>query len=617
MSNLSKLLLSTALGCSMELTQAATHVDLSSSASSLFAVRTLDERGMQKVQQSIMQSKDTLRFLKNKDIIVFLGDTGAGKSTLINLLAGISLKTDFRGNVVTREEVGSGMRIGSGGCSVTKHPQYLEVDGLGILCDLPGFEDTDGALDDVINASLIRSILLSARSVKAVFVASGPEIDAVRGAAFKRLVQSINMFSDESVSHFSSLLVVNKFDREEATHDRVAPILRDIISTQDSAAQEILSRLVEVDKLVVVPKSRYGDKETFLAEAKKDFQSKLNGVSSALISPEKLNMAITFNAETTSALVSCFYNGLQDLLTKNEAVLNQSAPDISFQEFQGLVSQEALFRLLSPLSHQQYQVAVRNFRAFFEKEYTLYQQKKLAETTKREAEVAEKKRLEAVEDQKNAQRNAEAAIKKAQKLESARAKAEQFAAEMKSVSEKIKQDASRSQREKDEAIRQARESEAHRMAAEEEVRKQRELSKKLEAQKQESIERMNQLEAAKKKAQEEAERIESRLKQQYQNAARDKERELASLRSDLRELQQEQQDTYSLRRRISQLEQEQGNIRELRAQIERLREQLSEKDQEIRQLRSRRQQGGGGHVLVQTPFGLQLMPQGGFNNGFY
>jgi energy-coupling factor transporter ATP-binding protein EcfA2 len=617
MSKLSQLLLSTALGCIVHLTQAATHIDPLISTSAVSTDSDLDERGVQKIQRSIVQNQDTLRFLKNKDIIVFLGDTGAGKSTLINLLAGIPLKTDTRGNVVTRESDSSGMRIGSGGHSVTKHPQYIAVDGVGILCDLPGFEDTDGALDDVINASLIRSILLNARSVKAVFVASGSEIDAVRGAAFKRLMQSINMFSNKEVPNSSSLLVVNKLDREQTTHDQVVPILGEIISTQDSRAQGILSRLIQLNKLVVVPKSRYGDKEDFLAAAKQDFQSKLGGISSILILPEQLNMAITFNAETTSALVNCFYNGLQALLAQNESVLNSSTPDKSFEQFQSLVSQGELFNLLSPLSHQQYRIAIKNFRAFFEKEHALYQQKKLAEKTKIEADLAEKKRLEAVEEQRKAQLKAEAAIQKAQQLESARIKAEQTAAEMNLAAERIKQDVSRTQREKEQAIRQARASEAQKLAAEKEALEQRELSKQMQAQQQQSFHRMKQLEAAQQRAQQEAENIESRLRQQYQNAARDKDHELASLRSDLRALQQEQQDTYSLRRRISQLEQEQGNIRDLRSQIERLQEQLSEKNQEIRQLRSRQQQGGGGHVLVQTPFGLQLMPQGGFGGGFY
>ena len=82
-----------------------------------------------------MQSKDT-KILKNKDIIVFLEIQELERVLLINLLAGISLKQISRAHLllVKRLVVVNGVR----GCSVTKHPQYLEVDGLGILSTFQG-----------------------------------------------------------------------------------------------------------------------------------------------------------------------------------------------------------------------------------------------------------------------------------------------------------------------------------------------------------------------------------------------------------------------------------------------------------------------------------------------
>jgi len=605
MSKFSKLLLSTTVGCMLHLTCASLYTYASSSEAPT-EDSMLGEESVQKIQQALQDNKATLRTLSGKDIIAFLGDTGSGKSTLINLLASVPLRTDTRGNVITQESEAS-IKIGSGGRSITKRPQYLEVEGVGVLCDFPGFEDTDGALDDLINAAFIRHILVHAHSIKTVFVTSGPEIEAVRGASFKRLLLAMKMFSDPSFHHSSSLLVVNKFDRDQLNFETVGSALREAVASRDSLELSSLQSLLQESKIVAVPKSRYGDKADFLLRAKQNLFEKLKEIEGVSIRPESLNMAMTFNAETAGILVTYFYKELENILGQNPSILQENK-EKSFRSLEELVFQSNAFRLLLPFSSRQYETAIKNFIPYFEREHDLYQQRILAERTRRDAEIAETKRLEAERQQIQAQRRAEAAMSKAQELEEAKLKAVNDLAVARAQARRIEQDAAHTKKEKEEALRLVIDAERSKQSAEQKALEQTRLLQTLREQQQKSLQQMQDLEAARQRAAVEAATIESRLRQQYEAAARSKEGELANLHSYVRQLQREREDMSSLRRRIAELERDQGNVRDLRDQIRRLEARIEAKDDEIRELRSRGQNSGGGNVvLVQTPFGLQFM----------
>ena len=132
--------------------------------------------------------------------VVFLSNTGAGKSTTINALMGCRMKR------VTPAELGlSGSRrvfivdpesprdevmsIGHGGQSRTFMPQIAQDPDNpdNAYCDCPGFSDNRGAEINIANVINIRSVLQQARGVKAVFLTDYNGLLVDRGSGIRNM----------------------------------------------------------------------------------------------------------------------------------------------------------------------------------------------------------------------------------------------------------------------------------------------------------------------------------------------------------------------------------------------------------------------------------------------
>lgn len=149
----------------------------------------------QRVKEEFRRSADLLnpeKGAKGQNIVAFLGNTGAGKSTLVNLLAGKKLRIspDEEDYILDNSDDSTAMVIGQGGGSETLYPKSIDVDGLRFF-DLPGFNDTDGSERNLVNAAFIRKILLDADSVRFVYVVGQDQFTADRSASVKHLFNSI------------------------------------------------------------------------------------------------------------------------------------------------------------------------------------------------------------------------------------------------------------------------------------------------------------------------------------------------------------------------------------------------------------------------------------------
>ncbi|MGV8948677.1 MAG: GTPase [Candidatus Paracaedibacter sp.] len=139
------------------------------------------------VQQHLTDNPELLDSSKDKDIVVFLGNTGAGKSTLINYLSEKKLKVNnaFEIELDDPDDL-SAMAIGGGSASQTFLPKFIQADAL-LLYDLPGFMDTRGTAENLVNACFIKRIIENAKSAKLVFVVGLDQITANRGDSFIKL----------------------------------------------------------------------------------------------------------------------------------------------------------------------------------------------------------------------------------------------------------------------------------------------------------------------------------------------------------------------------------------------------------------------------------------------
>ena len=154
------------------------------------------------------ENPDLLNSSKGKDIVIFLGKTGAGKSTLINYLSDKELKVDEDGNIVLKNPMdSSAMKIGIGGDAETFLPKFIKSNGL-LFYDVAGFSDTRGTAVSLVNACFIKNIIENAATARLVFVVGQDEITAGRGELFKQMtIITRDLIPNEIIERFSSLVI--------------------------------------------------------------------------------------------------------------------------------------------------------------------------------------------------------------------------------------------------------------------------------------------------------------------------------------------------------------------------------------------------------------------------
>jgi hypothetical protein len=114
--------------------------------------------------------------------VVVLGVTGAGKSTLLHGLANkrLLVNEDAGGTAsieVARGEMLPGFDVRGGAASVTTIPGgWYDAENRLVFWDCPGFGDSRGANQDIINAFAIDVILQSPAKIKVLLVAQQSEI---------------------------------------------------------------------------------------------------------------------------------------------------------------------------------------------------------------------------------------------------------------------------------------------------------------------------------------------------------------------------------------------------------------------------------------------------------
>jgi len=166
--------------------------------------------------------------------IVVLGDTGAGKSTLINLIANRRLRSQYDETTgrtfIDAINPLAGFKIGHNLRSETFVPHKFVNDGV-MYWDCPGFTDNRGVPREIANTVCIQKIFETSPNIKVLIIVNDDEIIAPRATNFMALLRLIDqafLGSVDRVTPALSLVVSRTQRTKEQVKRSIENIIRDL-----------------------------------------------------------------------------------------------------------------------------------------------------------------------------------------------------------------------------------------------------------------------------------------------------------------------------------------------------------------------------------------------------
>ncbi|OMJ75491.1 hypothetical protein SteCoe_25340 [Stentor coeruleus] len=162
----------------------------------------------QKFSRFLEENSQLFNSSIGKEITVYIGNTGSGKSTLINYLCNIELTVSNNDNIILKNSSDyHAMKIGCSSSSQTSSPQFVQYGDI-LHYDFPGFGDTRGETQNLINGCFIKNVIEGAKFSRLIIVISIDEIIAQRGMIFKNLIKTIALLiPNQQIEYFSSLII--------------------------------------------------------------------------------------------------------------------------------------------------------------------------------------------------------------------------------------------------------------------------------------------------------------------------------------------------------------------------------------------------------------------------
>lgn len=294
------------------------------------------------IKQEIDAHQDLFHASNGQHIVAFLGNTGAGKSTLVNFLAGKTLQIDeFGQSYQLTDENHTCMKIGDGADSQTLYPQSIRVNDI-LFFDFPGFNDTEGSIQNLVNAAFIRQILIEAASVRFVFVAGQDEMTAGRGEKIKRLFSAIRgAFPSPDVIENNSMLIVTKSYFQDLALG-IKFWLKKMESSRGTEWQEQLRMWQRIERVAHLPHPQCHDITTHPIQRQTMLQALQRVEPTKQETIQGFNMSCFFPPEVNLPLRNMFYYVIQQ---HSQQILEQKHSLQRFIEESDIKAEDAAHKL--------------------------------------------------------------------------------------------------------------------------------------------------------------------------------------------------------------------------------------------------------------------------------
>lgn len=192
---------------------------------------------MEKSIKLVKKIADNFSFPPHKNITLFLSETGGGKSTTINYLAGSQISVAYRNARIVLDTLStpSDMKVCHGFQSCTLFPRPYEDKENGLVYfDCPGLGDTRGILYEFINALLIQRVIREAERVNfAILVTERSLSDRTSIKELHGTISALQSYAEDFEKFKDAfLLIITK-----GTYLKVGDTLRDDVEFIQSSIQ--------------------------------------------------------------------------------------------------------------------------------------------------------------------------------------------------------------------------------------------------------------------------------------------------------------------------------------------------------------------------------------------
>ncbi|ETO21276.1 hypothetical protein RFI_15929, partial [Reticulomyxa filosa] len=238
----------------------------------------------------VKKAEEAADAIKDQNVVLLLGGTGAGKSTLIHFLAGSTMENlivDGKPHIApvkVKNKALANVRTSAKATSETRYITAVPINlkGMGllvdidsvVLCDTPGFEDTSGPEVDVANGLGIIRALQNSKSVKPVvlicYTALGYRMNCVKELA--RTLVSIIPSIENHLTSFSYVFTKLPKEQKEYMHSLVKDTWISVKDEPDEGFKAILKDIAKKTKNVVIAPNLVSDSPDSLLERLADIK---------------------------------------------------------------------------------------------------------------------------------------------------------------------------------------------------------------------------------------------------------------------------------------------------------------------------------------------------------
>ncbi|ETO16232.1 hypothetical protein RFI_21122, partial [Reticulomyxa filosa] len=238
----------------------------------------------------VAKADEAANTIKDQNVILMLGGTGSGKSTLIHFLAGSTMKEQIVDGIChiapvkVNNKALANVRTSSKSISETRYITavsinlkemnlLVDIDSV-VLCDTPGFGDTNGPEVDVANGIGIVRALQNCKSVKPVvlicYTALGYRMSCVKDLA--RTLVSLIPSIENHISAFSYVFTKIPENKIKNMSAQVKDTWNNSKDEPDEGFKAILKDIAKKTKNVVIAPNLVSDSPDSLLESLTDIK---------------------------------------------------------------------------------------------------------------------------------------------------------------------------------------------------------------------------------------------------------------------------------------------------------------------------------------------------------